>query len=177
MKKFLSVMNAAVLLAGSLSVGAFAADTMKDNVPASDSRAVYAKYVAGEDVDGYKVVVGWGEMKFTYTMSDRTWNDETHTWSNPTGTWAAVDNSNEITITNHSSKDVTATFGFGGNVSGIDGTFSGKKVNNKSVTVTNAQNGSAQSETVTFMPSGELTKSTDNAIGFVSVGEITVNLN
>lgn len=174
MKKLLSMLIVAVMLCSMFSVSAFAAVTPDGNNGEQD---VYAKYQSGGYTDTYKVSLSWGSMKFNYTASGSTWDADNHKWvSDNDGGWSvAATGANEIKITNSSSVDVTATLVFaptaGNGVTG--GTFS----SGNTVTVGNALAGSAVTKTVTFMPTGELTKTTANAADYVSIGKITVTLN
>lgn len=175
MKKFISLMIVAVLLVSALYVSAFAADI---KVEGGTSHDVYAKYVEGNKTDNYKVIISWGDMNFTYSSQHESWNTETHQWDKDGGGWSVdTENGNQITIANHSSKDVTATFKFDATADGVTGAFSGENIKNNAVTVGDALGGSAQTETVFFMPDGTLTKTEANSAGFVSVGNITVTLN
>ncbi len=66
----------------------------------------------------YKVDIGWGEMKFTYTKDPMAWNPETHSYaSNKPGVWSGLDDgqNNRITVKNHSNAAVIAGFAFAGN--------------------------------------------------------------
>lgn len=172
MKKFVSMMMAALMVAGCLSVNTFAAAV---NTESSTTKDVTASYVAATDNDVYKADITWGGMEFKYTGAARTWNPESHSWNTDTAAaWAVADNStNTIEITNHSSKDITATFSFdtenGLGVTG--GTFSGEKLSENKVTVGNALEGSAVDVTVTFMPSGAITATpaSDGKIGTITV--------
>lgn len=174
MKKFISLMIVAVLLVSSLSVSAFAAGIEADDITGDTSHDVYAKYVAGSQTDTYKVVIGWGDMKFTYSAANEQWNTTDHKWDKIGGGWSVdTDGGDKITITNHSSKDVTASFVFNATATGITGVFSGDDVSNNAVTVGNALGGSAVTKTVNFTPKGDLDSS---ATTETSIGKITVTL-
>lgn len=174
MKKFLSMMIVAVLLVSSLSVSAFAAIT-----PEGDgSRDVYAKYAEGSKTHAYKVKIEWGDMKFTYSAANESWNTDTHKWDKTGGGWSVdTKGGDEITITNHSSQSVKATLNFaptsGLGVTG--GTFSGNGVSNNEVTigVGNSTTG-AVVQTIKFVPTGVLNSSQTTE---TNIGKITITLN
>lgn len=170
MKKFISMMIVAVLLVSSLSVSAFAATI---NVEGNTSHDIYAKYVEGNQTDTYKVVIGWGDMKFTYHTANETWNTTTHTWDKTGGGWSVnTDGGNQITITNHSSKDIKAGLDFAATRDGVGvGTFTQNNKTVTEVTVGNALSGTAQTETVTFMPTGTLGSdmTTEGKIGSIAI--------
>lgn len=178
MKKLLSMLAAAVMLCSFFTVSAFAAVTPDGNNGTQD---VYAKYVSGGYTDTYKVSLSWGSMKFNYKASDSVWDADEHKWvSDDNGEWsAAAAGANEIKVTNSSSVDVTAALAFaptsGNGVTG--GTFTSGGQTVTSVVVSDAQGGSAVTETITFMPSGALTRTNENAADYVSIGKITVTLN
>ncbi len=176
MKKFLSLMIVAVLLVSSLSVSAFAATITPEG---DGSRDVYAKYAEGSKTHAYKVEIKWGDMKFTYSATNESWNVDTHKWDTTSVAGWSVDTKggDEITITNHSSQSVKATLNFaptsGLGVTG--GTFSGNGVSNNEVTigVGNSTTG-AVVQTIKFVPTGELNSSNTTE---TNIGKITITLN
>lgn len=170
MKKFLSLMMTMALLLSALCVGAAAASIDSSGGTSHD---VLAKYIEGAQTDAYKVELKWGSMQFTYSAAKEEWNVDDHVWDIvDAGGWKVNGtDANVITITNHSSKSVTAKLGFTSEA-GIGGSFSKTNV----VVGSAADAGKAVVETVTFTPTGTLTKTKDNAEGFVTVGKITVTL-
>lgn len=178
MKKLLSMLVAAVMLCSLFTVSAFAAVTPDGDNGTQD---VYAKYVSGGYTDTYKVSLSWGSMKFDYKASGFTWDADEYKWvPDSDGGWsAAAAGANEIRVTNSSSVDVTAALAFaptsGNGVTG--GTFTSGGQSVTSVVVSDAQGGSAVTETITFMPFGALTRTEENAADYVSIGKITVTLN
>lgn len=120
MKKLLSVILAVVIVA-SVSVTAFAATINTAN--GSDSADVNGKYNATATTDVYVVDIKWGAMEFDYNAGGQKWNSETHKWEadpEATASWTVKDASNTITLANHSSKAVNATFAFDANVEYTD---------------------------------------------------------
>ena len=89
----------------------------------SASIPLYGIYepMAAEDTV-YSVSVTWGDMEYTYSEGEKgTWDPSTHTYQNGTSSgWNWQDESNIITITNHSNAAVDAIFvgATNGNVTG-----------------------------------------------------------
>lgn len=125
MKKLIAVLMAIAMIAA-LSVTAFAAaETLsgtEGNVPADKEITVTGTY-NDQYVQEYHVALTWGSMAFTYNTQVAAWNESTHLWetSGEAG-WTCDENANKITLVNHSSQNVTATFEYETTVS-IDGTF------------------------------------------------------
>lgn len=127
MKKLISQL-AVGLMISSLSVTAVSAEIGADKITGNTTQPVYAKYVEGVKNDSYKVVIGWGDMKFNYSESSKTWNTDTHDWDlDDSAKWTGnSDTSGNITITNHSSKDVVVSFRFDADTgSSLTGIFTG----------------------------------------------------
>ena len=121
MKKTLSIILA-IVLALSLSVTAFAAETNEGSSPTDIT--VNGTFVSGTASDEkISVDIVWESMDFTYTgASQGTWNPVTHTYEGATeGGWS--DNTPAITVTNHSNAAINATLGFTADVTGVVGTF------------------------------------------------------
>lgn len=172
MKRIISLMMTMALLLSALCVGAAAASIDSSGGTSHD---VWAKYIEGAQTDAYKVELKWGSMQFTYSAAKEEWNVDDHVWDIvDAGGWKVNGtDANVITITNHSSKSVTAKLGFTStSEAGIGGSFSKTNV----VVGSAADAGKAVVETVTFTPTGTLTKTKDNAEGFVTVGKITITL-
>lgn len=178
MKKVISLMIAVLMLASMLCMSAFATEYGDEdfkNGTITATQDVSAKYVEGTRVDAYKVVLTWGSMNFNYSDKSEKWNPDTHKWETTSeAAWApAADGADKITIVNHSSKAVTAAFSFTPTAEGISGNFG-----ETSVTVGSAaENKAAVTKTVTFQLDGALTKTEENAAGYVKIGTITVTLN
>lgn len=178
MKKSISKMLIAAALVSSMSLSAAAADITPEG---NNSHDVKAKYVEGSQTDQYKVELSWGAMQFTYSASTQEWNTEKHDWDTKKEASWSVDttNGNLITITNHSSKAVTANLSYApetGNT--VSGTFTWK--NNTNATTVKvgsaADENAAVTETVTFMPSGTLNQTDNNKTTYEKIGSITVTL-
>ena len=121
MKKTLSIILALVI-ALSLSVTAFAAETNEGSSPTDIT--VNGTYVPGTTgAEQISVDIVWDAMDFTYTgASQGTWNPATHAYDGATaGGWS--DNTPAITVKNHSNVAVNATLGFKADVAGVVGTF------------------------------------------------------
>lgn len=103
----------ALVMALSLTVTAFAADTITA-VTGSENKATHGVY--GEvDTTGtvqtvYSVDVTWGTMEFTYKINgeSNTWDPETHDYTTTTGTshWEIATDQDKFTVTNHSNAKV-----------------------------------------------------------------------
>lgn len=113
MKKLTAVLLS-LALSASLCVTAFAAaGTATKEAPATQEIEVDAKYSdTTETPDVYSVEVAWGKMEFTFEKSgSRIWNADSHTFSDSTtAAWNA--DGNDVTVTNHSNKEVNVAFAF-----------------------------------------------------------------
>lgn len=78
-----------------------------------DNKATFdveATFTEAGDVDKYKVNVSWVSEGFTYTEAGTEWNPRDHKWETLSeATWAGT---GSISLENHSSKPVTATFAY-----------------------------------------------------------------
>lgn len=177
MKKVFSMLLVAVMLLSAMSVSAFAAEITTDGDTSHD---VYAKYAEGSTKDAYKVTISWDSMKFVYSANTTEWDVDTHEWKETAAaSWAvATGEGNSISLTNHSSQDVKASFTFApvDDTGVTGGTFTSGGETVTSITIDNAQSGEAKSASVTFMPTGDLVETTDNTNAFAKVGAITIML-
>lgn len=110
MKK-ITVFALSLVLALSLCVPAFAAESTVTSNGDTQDIDVNARYVDGVATPTvYNVDVSWDAMEFTYTVSGtRTWDAEKHEYAVSTsGAWTA--SGNEITVTNHSNTGIKADF-------------------------------------------------------------------
>ena len=177
MKKLIAMLLAVVMVC-TLSVSAFAAEIT--SATGTDSTNVYGSYVAGAQTPEYHVTVTWGTMKFVYTDSAETWNEETHKWE-ATGeaAWTLAEGAtNTIKISSDSSAAVTATLSFDALAAytGITGTFTMVTAdvafaNNAFTLPVAAEDADAAEYELTFMPAGSLasTVTTETVIGTITV--------
>lgn len=174
MKKIVSIISAITMLCA-FSTTAFAADLPDSGELGlgSDSHNVVAKYNSGITTpDVYSVDVKWGAMEFTYNVGGaREWNADNHSYSDrSSANWEP--SGNTVTVTNHSNKAVTASFGFvkdNGVIENIAGDFSVDSEQLDAGTVGGYD--SADNVTSTLTISGELdsAKTTFTKIGTVTV--------
>ena len=171
MKKTLSIILA-IVLALSLSVTAFAAETNEGSSPTDIT--VNGTFVSGTASDEkISVDIVWESMDFTYTgASQGTWNPATHAYDGATaGGWS--DNTPGITVKNHSNVAVNATLGFKADVAGVVGTFTeASGTENDSVlelaTAVGTEVGSAPKATANFGISGAAIDA-DKTLGTITV--------
>lgn len=179
MKKIFAILLVVVMTA-TLSVTAFAETISTNN--GSSSADVKAKYNATTPADVYSVDVTWGAMEFDYNAAGQKWDTVSHKFVDDTdapATWTANNNSNTITLANHSSKAVNATFAFNADTgyTAISGSFT---YNSAALTSALAlekptADTAAKQYVVSFMPSGILS-SNHSATSYAKIGSITVTL-
>lgn len=179
MKKLISLLLALVMVMG-LATTAFAAET--ETTLNKDNGYAYDIPVTGEYINELKsdeiisVDVEWGSMDFTYAATQQgTWNPKTHAYDNATEEAAWVnDTTSDITVTNHSNVDVTASFKFDAETSysTVTGSFTQNSVDLDAGVVNKKDE--ADKETVTFTIGGTLDTS---AKGGAKLGTITVSVN
>ena len=102
-------LSAAILL--SMSSVAFAEETTTGTGEQEiDVEARYEGNTTSSPV--YSVDVSWGAMEFTYAENGTlTWNPSDHTYvEDTTAAWSAQ--GNEVSVTNHSNTEITASFTF-----------------------------------------------------------------
>lgn len=167
MKKIIAATLALTL---SMSMGNFV-------YAAEDSSAeIKATYQAGEkNTDTvYSVDVEWGSLEYTYSSGvKRSWDPTTLKYKETSGTssWTCLDGADQITVTNNSNADITASLAYAGTESNITGTFSNSKIGLKSAEGTNAEEG----------PSGTTTLSLNGALSDTTaqkkeIGNVTVTI-
>lgn len=165
MKKIIAATLALTL---SMSMGNFV-------YAAEDSSAeIKATYQAGEkNTDTvYSVDVEWGSLEYTYSSGvKRRWDPTTLKYKETSGTssWTCLDGADQITVTNNSNADITASLAYAGTESNITGTFSNSKIGLKSAEGTKA--GEGPSGTTTLSLNGALsdTKAQKKEIGNVTM--------
>lgn len=108
MKRFFSF-ALAIMMVAAMSVTAFADET---GVGAgSYTIPVAGTYQAGTAAgEVISVDISWGDMEFTYTAGDETWDAVTHKVTTADGIWSETGNS--IAVKNHSNTGVNAKFDF-----------------------------------------------------------------
>lgn len=126
MKKFFSALLALMMV---LVMGIHAYAATIGSSGGTQSIDVKAKYVDSTSSNTkYSIDVSWGTMEFTYTASGtQVWNPATHQYtSSVSGAWEG--SNNQVTLTNHSNTNITASFTFTpeSGYTGLTGTFSQK---------------------------------------------------
>ena len=146
------------------------------------SADVKAKYNASTPADAYSVDIIWGAMEFDYNAGGQTWDAEAHKYTadeNAPAAWAVHDSSNTITLTNNSSKAVSATFAFSADsgYSDITGvfTYNAEELTSALTLAKPAEDEAATPYVVSFMPSGTLA-STHSSSSYAKIGSITISL-
>lgn len=154
MKKIIAATLALTL---SMSMGNFV-------YAADDSSAdIKATYQAGkENTDTvYSVDVKWGSLEYTYSSGvTKSWDPKTLKYKETSGTssWTCQDGADQITVTNNSNADITASLAYAETGSNITGTFTNSKIGLKSAEGTNV--GESPSETTTLSLKGALSNTT-----------------
>lgn len=182
MKKILSAILAMTVCAG-MGLTAFAESPITA-VGGSDSHSVKGTYQAGSPADKvYKVDITWGSMEFSYIDADQgTWNPETHAYGGATsGRWTCEEDSNKITVVNHSNAAVNAalTFKADNSYNSVTGSFSkadGTKVTSLSLPTAEAYGSTsagARTETAFFNITGGKLSSSDSD---VEIGTVIVKI-
>lgn len=177
MKKIISLIMVVAMLA-TLSLTAFAAKV--ETVNGTDSADVNAKYVASERTDVYSVDVTWGAMQFNYTAAGEKWDATAHKWvvddTKPAAWAAAATDGDKITLANHSSKAVNATFAY---EAVTDGTVTGSFKNGDAALTAALELAAPTADTaatdyvVTFVPGGTVASTVTD---YAKVGTITVTI-
>ena len=168
MKK--KIIAATLALTLSMSMGNFV-------YAAEDSSAdIKATYQAGkENTDTvYSVDVKWGSLEYTYSSGvTKSWDPTTLKYKETSGTssWTCQDGADQITVTNNSNADITASLAYAGTESNITGTFSNSKIGLKSAEGTHA--GEGPSGTTALSLNGALS---DTTASKKEIGNVTVTI-
>lgn len=168
MKK--KIIAATLALTLSMSMGNFV-------YAAEDSSAdIKATYQAGkENTDTvYSVDVKWGSLEYTYSSGvTKSWDPTTLKYKETSGTssWTCQQGADQITVTNNSNADITASLAYGKTDSNITGTFTNPKIGLKSAEGTNV--GESPSETTTLSLKGALS---DTTAVKKEIGNVTVTI-
>ena len=137
---------------------------------------IKATYQAGkENTDTvYSVDVKWGSLEYTYSSGvTKSWDPTTLKYKETSGTssWTCQQGADQITVTNNSNADITASLAYAGTESNITGTFSNSKIGLKSAEGTNV--GESPSETTTLSLKGALSDTTAEK---KEIGNVTVTI-
>lgn len=168
MKK--KIIAATLALTLSMSMGNFV-------YAAEDSSAdIKATYQAGkENTDTvYSVDVKWGNLEYTYSSGvTKSWDPTTLKYQETSGTssWTCQQGADQITVTNNSNADITASLAYDKTDSNITGTFTNSKIGLKSAEGTNV--GESPSETTTLSLKGALS---DTTAVKKEIGNVTVTI-
>ena len=141
-----------------------------------ESADIKATYQAGkENTDTvYSVDVKWGSLQYTYSSGvTRSWDPTTLKYKETSGTssWTCQDGADQITVTNNSNADITASLAYAETGSNITGTFTNSKIGLKSAEGTNV--GKSPSETTTLSLKGALS---DTTAVKKEIGKVTVTI-
>lgn len=140
------------------------------------SAEIKATYQAGkENTDTvYSVDVKWGSLEYTYSSGvTKSWDPTTLKYKETSGTssWTCQEGADQITVTNNSNADITASLAYAKTDSNITGTFSNSKIGLKSAEGTNV--GESPSETTTLSLKGDLS---DTTAVKKEIGKVTVTI-
>ena len=140
------------------------------------SADIRATYQAGkENTDTvYSVDVKWGSLEYTYSSGvTKSWDPTTLKYKETSGTssWTCQEGADQITVTNNSNADITASLAYGKIDSNITGTFTNSKIGLKSAEGTNV--GESPSETTTLSLKGALSDTTAEK---KEIGKVTVTI-
>lgn len=178
MRKLISLFLVLAMLL-SFSVTAFAAETEDRTATAnenSDYKAsidVNGKYISQLDSDQIiSVIVAWQDMNFIYYGSQEgTWNPATHTYDGEkTATWNKT--TSDITVTNHSNLEVTATLAYTQSVTSVTGNLSATSLTLESAAQDKYMGENADkapSATSTFTIGGTMDESSAKDLGTITV--------
>ena len=165
LKKFAVAVLALMLMATQVVPASAETVSGKTDSKSIDVKAKYAGGITTPEV--YSVDVTWGKMEFTYSASG------THDWDpdNTSASWTA--DGNDVTVVNHSNKDVTVNFAYTAaeGYSGVTGEFSVASDTLDAGAVGNVDGADSVSTRLTL--SGTLASTVTE---FTKVGSITVSL-
>lgn len=141
-----------------------------------ESADIKATYQAGkENTDTvYSVDVKWGSLEYTYSSGvTKSWDPTTLKYKETSGTssWTCQKGADQITVTNNSNADITASLAYAETGSNITGTFTNSKIGLKSAEGTNV--GKSPSETTTLSLKGALS---DTTAVKKEIGKVTVTI-
>ena len=140
------------------------------------SADIKATYQAGKESTDtvYSVDVNWGSLEYTYSSGvTKSWDPTTLKYKETSGTssWTCQDGADQITVTNNSNADITASLAYAKTDSNITGTFTNSKIGLKSAEGTNV--GESPSETTILSLEGALS---DTTASKKEIGNVTVTI-
>ena len=140
------------------------------------SADIKATYQAGKESTDtvYSVDVKWGSLEYTYSSGvTKSWDPTTLKYKETSGTssWTCQDGADQITVTNNSNADITASLAYDKIDSNITGTFTNSKIGLKSAEGTNV--GESPSETTALSLKGALSDTTAEK---KEIGNVTVTI-
>ena len=114
-KKAGMMLAAALSLSGAVTV--FGSDGTVVENGGQASCDVTGSYVTGEDGGTvYRVDITWGAMEFTYTDVSKDWDPDTHQYNSVVpAAWSWTEDTNKITVWNHSNTAVDASLSYQNN--------------------------------------------------------------
>lgn len=141
-----------------------------------ESADIKATYQAGkENTDTvYSVDVKWGSLEYTYSSGvKKSWNPTTLKYKETSGTssWTCQEGADQITVTNNSNADITASLAYDRTDSNITGTFTNSKIGLKSAEGTSV--GESPSATTILSLKGALSDTTAEK---KEIGNVTVTI-
>ena len=178
MKKFLTIFIV-FIMCFTINVNAVVVDDIPESGPLEDTNEldVTAKYVSGVYAPIGEIKFSWGAMEFIYKEPDYDWDYVNKEYvSKNNGGWSSSGGykNNNITFTNETPLDISVSLQFtptnGSGVTG--GTFSC----GNSLIIAKKSGSTATTEEITFMPTGDLIKTTDNDNKYASIGRIIITL-
>lgn len=171
MKKTAIAILALMLIAAQAVTASAETVTGKNSTKSIDVKAKYTSGITTPDV--YSVDVTWGKMEFTYSAAGtRDWDPATHTYIDKTSaSWNA--DGNDVTVVNHSNKDVNVNFAYASDSSfnGVTGQFTVATDTLSAGAVGNPEG--ADSVSTELNLSGTLS---NTVAEFTKVGSITISL-
>lgn len=137
---------------------------------------IKATYQAGKEITDtvYSVDVKWGSLEYTYSSGvTKSWDPTTLKYKETSGTssWTCQEGADQITVTNNSNADITASLTYGKTDSNITGTFTNPEIGLKSAEGTNV--GESPSGTTTLSLKGALSDTTAEK---KEIGKVTVTI-
>lgn len=127
-----AAVSAAVVFSAVCSLTASAEDVVDPK-----GKAVTGTYTSDGDTAVYKVDIEWGALAYTFTGTEKgVWDPDEceYVYSEEPGKWEVFNNSNKITLTNHSNVPISGMLCFFPTKSGITAGFTSDERGENSVT-------------------------------------------